>query len=244
MKSIQTLGKAGVVATIAAAGTAWAQTCSYEITTAAVPVPANVPSLSLLGVALLAAAVGFLAWRQGKFPGARLMAVALLAGAALLANQGGGGLVQRAYAATLEVLLSNPAGETQGAVVANGDTILFRNTSGASLRVSSITPAPAACGEGTVIPPGETCATTASCPVEACDPGYELIDGVCVPVEPVQCAANEVENPMYPTPPNQQCICGDGYARNTAIGVCVPQALCESGTVEFSPTGENVCVPL
>jgi hypothetical protein len=239
MKSFQTARQAGVVATLAAAGSAWAQTCNYDLTTVAVPAPANVPSLSMLGVALLAAAVGFLAWRQGRFPGARFMAIVLVAAAAMLANQGGGGLVQKAYAAVVDVVLSNPAGENVSASANDGDEVVFRNTSGVALRIGSITPAPATCGEGTVISPGGTCTTTASCPVVSCEPGYVLENGECVP-EPVFCGINEEVNPLYPTPPNQQCVCRVSFARYLASGQCVPLNVC-SEAPQFQPTGEYVC---
>ena len=241
LRCISQVSVGGALAMLA--GTGWAQTCSFEITTVAVPTPANVPSLTMLGVALLAAAVGFLAWRQGKFPGARFMAIALVAAAAMLANHGGGGLVQKAYAAVVEVILSNPAGENVTASANDGDEVTFRNTSGVPLRIGSITPAPAACGEGTVIPPDGTCTTTASCPAVSCEPGYVLMDGVCVlepEPEPVFCGVNEMVNPLYPTPPNRQCVCGPNYARDQVSGFCKSVASCENG-YQFWATGENVC---
>ena len=222
MKTFQTAGLAAVLATLAAAGPAWAQTCTYDLTTVAVPPPANVPSLSMLGVALLAAAVGFLAWRQGRFPGARFMAIALVAAAAMLANQGGGGLVQQAYAAVVEVLLNNPDGQTVSASAEDGDEVIFRNSTQVPLRISSITPAPAACGEGTVIPPGGVCSTTASC-FRGCQ------------------GRDQIENPRYPifnNIPQQRCICGPGYARDDN-GDCVEEGACNS--VFTQPDGERIC---
>jgi hypothetical protein len=159
---------------LAAVGSAAAQsnlTCPYDLTTVAGPLPAPVPSLGLLGVALLAAALGWLAWRQGRFPGARFMAMALLAGAALLANQGGGGLMQQAYAAAVNVVLSNPAGETVHATPKWGDTVTFQNTSGTALRISSFAPdlpANSACSAGAVLPVGGSCSYTAKCAPTSC----------------------------------------------------------------------------
>ena len=49
------------------------------------------------------------------------MATALVMAAAVLANQGGGGLVQRAYAAA--VSLTDPAGESMTITVSGGPTI-------------------------------------------------------------------------------------------------------------------------
>ena len=128
------------------------------VATAATPVP----SLSMLGVALLAAAIAFVAWRRGKFPGARFMAVALVAAAAMLANQGGGGLVQQAYAAVL-VSLTNPAGETLTIDPSSGQTVTFTNNSGAPLVIRSVTPALAGCTSGSTLAIGASCSGTARC---------------------------------------------------------------------------------
>ena len=195
------LAQAGLITTLAAAGNAaWAQTCDYTITTTAGVVPTSVPSLSMLGVALLAAAMAFVAWRRGKFPGARFMAIALVAAAAMLANQGGGGLVQQAYAAV--VSLTNPAGETltTDPAPSDGETVTFTNNSGAPLVISSVTPALAGCTDGSTLAIGASCSGTASCPA------------------PLQCGANEDEA--------NECLCLPFYARYNSL--CVPSNQCDS----------------
>lgn len=188
------LAQTGLVTTLAAAGSAaWAQTCDYTITTtagAAVAAPTSVPSLSMLGVALLAAAMAFVAWRRGKFPGARFMAIALVAAAAMLANQGGGGLVQQAYAAV--VSLTNPAGESLTTSPADGETVTFTNNSGAPLVISSVSPALSGCDDGSTLAIGSSCSGTASCPA------------------PLQCGVNEIEA-------DGVCVCAPGYVRNNGI---------------------------
>ena len=224
-------------ALLAFGGSAWAQQCNYAFTTVPAPAPAAVPSLSMLGLALLAAVAGLLAWRQGKFPGSRFMAITLVAAAAMLANQGGGGLVQKAYAAAVEVILSNPGGESGSVTSANGDEVTFRNTSGVPLRIGSISPAPANCGEGQVIPPGGTCTTVASCPASC--PAGTIWDGsscVDIPEEPA-CGVNEGTNSE-----SGQCACNAGFARNT-LGLCAPADLCANGFQFVNPPGEDQCKP-
>lgn len=210
--------QAGLMATLAVAGsTAWAQTCDYTITTTAAAVPATVnpvPSLSMLGVALLAAAMAFVAWRRAKFPGARFMAIALVAAAAMLANQGGGGLVQQAYAAM--VSLTNPAGETltTNPSPSNGETVTFTNNSGAPLVISSMLPALGNCTDGSTLAIGAACSGTASC-------------------QGLQCQnPNEDEN--------NNCLCRSGYARNTATNACVLSVTCGS-VITGGP--ELICGP-
>lgn len=179
------LARAGLLTTLAAAGSAaWAQTCDYTITTMAgavtpvVGTPTPVPSLSMLGVALLAAAMAFVAWRRGKFPGARFMAIALVAAAAMLANQGGGGLVQQAYAAV--VSLTNPAGESLTTSHSDGEAVTFTNNSGAPLIISSVTPALPGCDDGSTLAIGASCTGTAVCPALQCDFNEVAVNGICV----------------------------------------------------------------
>lgn len=202
-------------AMVLAGGSAWAQVCSYDLTTAATAV-VGVPSLSTWGMALLVGFIGWVVWRQGRIKGARVLAILGLAGAAWVANQSGGGLIRQAYAAAVTVILSNPVGQTLTANANNGDTLTFTNTSGVPLRIASIVPAPAACGNGTLIPAGGSCSTAASCgPL------------VCV-------GANEDAN--------NGCLCDPGYAR-TGGGACVAQFVCPNGT-EINPNnGELICSP-
>ncbi|MFG5780231.1 midcut-by-XrtH protein [Comamonas sp. J-3] len=238
-------------------GSVWAQTCEYSITTApsALTPPVNsVPSLSLIGIALLAVAVAFVAWRRGKFPGARIMALALLLTAATLANYGGGGLVQRAYAAV--VGLTNPNGESLTTSVTNGEVITFTNSSGRPLIVSSVKPALAGCNDGSTLAVGGSCSGTAVCAATSCGANQMLQDGICVAVPPT-CGVNEVlqdgicvavpptcgadeilqDGICVPAPPAcgtaesnnstspSGCACDAGYAR-FSNGICLVQDFC------------------
>lgn len=209
--------RAGALAVLGAAGaSAQAQTCNYTIVSAAGPVAA-VPSLTMLGLALMAGAVAWLAWRRGKFPGARLMATALVMAAAVLANQGGGGLVQRAYAAA--VSLTDPAGESMTITVTDGEPITFTNNAGAPLAISSVSPALPGCDDGATLAAGASCVGTASCPAPMC------------------VNANESANPASPT----GCACDPGYLREPN-GQCSPDGgQCPNGSI-FNGY-ELVCAP-
>lgn len=171
------LAPIGLIVTLATAGnSAWAQrACFYSITTIPDVAATPVPSLSMLGVALLAAVTALVAWRRGKFPGARFMALALVTAAGVLANQGSGGLVQQAYAAALS--LTNPAGGTFHVSDRFGETVTITNNSGAPLRIRSMVPALTGCTEGSILGVGASCSGVAACPMR-CD-GGNIVDGQC-----------------------------------------------------------------
>ena len=203
------LGVAALATWASTSSSAWAQQadvirlrCDYNFETAAIPLPASVPSMSLLGVALLVALVAFAAWRLGRFPGARLMSAVLVAAAVLLANQGGGGLVQKAYAAA--VSFTNPAGETKTANELHGNPITLTNNAGVPLLLKSVNAGAyppgnqiGSCTESDTLAPGDTCTGTVDCglvmycfgPAEgfnpesptgcACDENYGRRNGVC-----------------------------------------------------------------
>ena len=203
------LGVAALATWASTSSSAWAQAnvirlrCDYNFETAAIPPPASVPSMSLLGVALLVALVAFAAWRLGRFPGARLMSAVLVAAAVLLANQGGGGLVQKAYAAA--VSFTNPAGETKTANELHGNPITLTNNSGVPLLLKSVNAGAyppgnqiGACTEGDTLAPGATCTGTVNCGLV------------------MQCTgSSEQFNPKSPT----GCVCDDGYGRRD--GNCI-----------------------
>jgi len=117
------------------------------------------------------------------------MAIALVAAAAMLANQGGGGLVQQAYAAV--VSLTSATGETLASNHNNGDTVTFTNNAGVPLVISSVSPTLAGCTDGSTLGVGASCSGTAACscganqaPVDGvcvCVPGYVMVAGNCIP---------------------------------------------------------------
>ena len=264
-------GRRGIAVALGSAmSSLWAQTCEYTITTApsaVTPPVTSVPSLSLIGIALLVVAIAFVAWRRGKFPGAKMMAVALLITAATLANQGGCGLVQRVYAAV--VGLTNPAGESMTTSAASGEVITFTNSAGKPLIITSVKPALAGCEDGSTLAVGGSCSGTAACAVTTCGNGETLQDGVCVPVPPVcsvgetlqdgvcvsvppVCGADEIlqDGVCVAAPPfcgaNQTnnsasptgCACEENYARYQN-NQCLPQFFC---SVPFIFNGyESVC---
>ena len=210
---------AAALATWASTSTsAWAQSnvirfqCDYEFASAAAPVPASVPSMSLLGVALLVALVALAAWRLGRFPGARLMSAVLVAAAVLLANQGGGGLVQKAYAAAVALTFTNPAGESLADKALYGSQVTLTNGTNVPLLLTKVytsswpQSAMGSCAEGTNLAPGASCTGALSC------------GGFCGPMEEFSTAS-----------PNG-CACESGAARNSITGICVEVSACTSTT--------------
>lgn len=165
-------GGVALASLLSVAGFAKAQTqwCDpVTVTYAAVPI--SVPSLSALGVALLVAGLALLAWRQRKHPGARLMAAALWVAAALIANEGGGGWIQKAYAAALNLDLPNASGGTAViAVTAEGDTLTLSNTSGSPLNITGISSIANGCGAGTTLGVGASCTANIQGATGMCSP--------------------------------------------------------------------------
>ncbi|MGB3072184.1 MAG: midcut-by-XrtH protein [Ottowia sp.] len=139
--------------------TAWAQPLTCEVAVNHIAAnPASVPSLSQLGLAALAGGIAIVAWRQRKLPGARPMAAALLATATFMVNQGGGGLIQKAYAATSDIL--NPSG-TLNLNVPYGETLTITNRSGVPVRLTSVNPALPGCSTGVTLNANAFCTTEA-----------------------------------------------------------------------------------
>ena len=217
--AVPAMSAVAALATWASTSTsAWAQSndirfqCDYEFASAAAPLPASVPSMSLLGVALLVALVALAAWRLGRFPGARLMSAVLVAAAVLLANQGGGGLVQKAYAAALGLTFTNPAGESLADKALYGSQVTLTNGTNVPLLLTRVytsswpQSAMGSCAEGTNLAPGASCTGALSC------------GGFCGPMEEFSTAS--------PT----GCACEPGTARNYTVGLCVDVKDCGSTT--------------
>jgi hypothetical protein len=161
--------------------------CDYEFVSAAAVPAAPVPSMTLLGVALLVAMVAFVGWRMGRFPGARLMSVVLVVAAAVLANQGGGGLVQKAYAAALS--FTNTAGETLTGSDLYSSNITLTNNSNVPLLLKTVNIGAwpqgqmGSCSEGITLAPGASCSGSLSCAAS--------------------CRPNEIFSPLS----TQGCVC-------------------------------------
>jgi hypothetical protein len=179
--------------------------------------------MSLLGVALLVALVALAAWRLGRFPGARLMSAVLVAAAVLLANQGGGGLVQRAYAAALGLTFTNPAGESLAGQVLYGSNVTLTNGTNVPLLLtkvytSSWPPGPmGSCAEGASLAPGASCSGTLNCAAA--------------------CGTNEVDTVTSPN----GCACASDAARNF-LGMCVDVAGCTSTEQNPDTPWELTCI--
>ncbi|MET4576693.1 midcut-by-XrtH protein [Ottowia thiooxydans] len=160
IRPVYRIGAIGVITSLCSV-TSWAQSlmCSVAIDhiSAAPPTPAAVPSLSDLALAALIAGVAVMAWRQRKLPGARPLAAALLTAAAFMANQGGGGLIQKAYAATADIV--SPSG-TLNLQVPNSEQLTLTNRSGVPVRITGVVPEWIGCAAGTLLEPNGSCTTT------------------------------------------------------------------------------------
>lgn len=134
------------------------------------PIVSAVPGLGMVGVAALVAVIGIVAWRKRPAGGHKALSIALMAGAALLATQGGGSVIQAVRAAA-PYTFSNVAGGT----VADADVAFAQPAT--LLTVTNSTSVPititsnangsetGSCTVGTQVAPGGSCTTQAVCPV-------------------------------------------------------------------------------
>ncbi len=76
--------------------------------------------------------------------------------AAFMANQGGGGLIQKAYAATADIL--SPSG-TLNVQVPNGEQLTFTNRSGVRVRITGVVPDWIGCSADTLLENNASCTT-------------------------------------------------------------------------------------
>lgn len=169
------LGLIGVAGSLPALAQSTFEACKISLaySPVAVVVPAStspVPGLSWLGVGVLAAVLGVVAWRKQGKNGHRALSVALMAGAALLATHGGDSLVQSVRAAA-PYELNNASGgtltDTDVAFAQPSPVLTVTNTTSARLKITSNANAndTGTCAPGTEIAPGATCTTQAACPV-------------------------------------------------------------------------------
>lgn len=157
---------------------AWAQEAMCQVALGYSPAatsamtPSPVPGLGMMGIGILAMAVGVVTWRRSRTSsrqGQRLLLAALLASGTVLVGQGTGSLVQSARAAG-PYELSDPYG---GSLTLNdipiadpAPLITVTNTSGVRLRISSNSNSmeSGTCTEGSELAPGAACTTQAICP--------------------------------------------------------------------------------
>ena len=153
---------------------------------------AAVPGLTMAGIGILGALIGVTAWRKnanGRI--AKLLSVAVIAGATVLSVAGGGSLIQSVRAAG-PYEFSNPS----GGIVSDSEIpysnpaplVSITNTSGATIRVTSNgnSSETGSCSVNTSLADGASCTTQAfscspplpitviSVPTSSCDNGTVL----------------------------------------------------------------------
>ena len=168
-QSLATARMGGVLAALGmamASAPAWA---ACQISLGYSPASSPVPSLTVASVAVLATALGALAWsrRSGMgSAGRKLLLLAVCGSAGLLAVQTGDGLIQTVRAAG-PYEFNNPVGGTvsDNAMPDGTTSVTVSNTSGVPVRIvsNSNANAPGSCQPGSVVAPGGSCTTNAVC---------------------------------------------------------------------------------
>lgn len=174
------LRAAQLVPVIAAlsASASWAQDASYSCQmalgyspVAAVPPPTAVPGLTTVGIGVLAALLGAVAWRNRHKGGfSRFMAVGLVAGAAMLSLAGGDSLITAVRAAGPYEFSNAIGGSVTDSTItfaSPSPLITVTNTSGSRIKITSNgnTSESGTCAVGAELPAGGSCTTQAVCPV-------------------------------------------------------------------------------
>ncbi len=153
----------------------------------------------MLGVGLLAAAVGAAGWRA-RHRGAKLMSVIVLAGTAALTLQSGHDLIREVRAAG-PYAFSNPAGGELNFECPD-ETQTITNESGVPLRITFNGNAAEAgtCQVGTILQPGQSCTAQPSCPT------LPPIQVEVLTAPTLTCGTEEYASYPYTTPPNNYTL--------------------------------------
>ena len=161
-----------------------------------------VPTLAVLSVGILSAALGVVAWSKTKAGSGKAMSVVLLAASAGLALQGGQGLVREVRAAAPYNMDKAAGGTLSDSTIpyaSPAPTLTLTNTTGVPLKITSNGNAAdtGTCTVGSTVAPGGTCTAVPVCtapstalqridmtedPQVGCNPGVqpELLRGVDV----------------------------------------------------------------
>lgn len=169
------------VFSVAARGwSAWAQTspvaCQISLGYSRVAPPpplttTSVPSLTVVGVGILAMTVGIAAWKYGgKSSGKKMLSALLVTGASIAMFSGGDSMITAVRAAGAYVFDNSAGGAVTDANIlfANPSPLItVTNTSGSPIKITSNgnTSESGTCTVGAEIPAGGACTTQAVCPV-------------------------------------------------------------------------------
>lgn len=159
---------------------AWAQSvpnaCQISVGYAPVVVPPSaavspVPGLSMLGVGLLAAVFGAVAWKyRGRISAGKVLSVLLAVGAMTVFVHSENSLIAAVRAAVLYELGDANGGtmaDSQISFASPSPLVTLSNTSGKRMRITSNgnTSETGTCIVGSELAPGASCTTQAVCPV-------------------------------------------------------------------------------
>lgn len=159
---------------------AWAQSvpnaCQISVGYAPVVVPpsaavSSVPGLSMLGVVLLAAVLGAVAWKyRGRISAGKVLSVLLAVGAMTAFVHSENSLIAAVRAAALYELGDANGGtmaDSQISFASPSPLVTLSNTSGKRMRITSNgnTSETGTCVVGSELAPGASCTTQAVCPV-------------------------------------------------------------------------------
>ena len=143
---------------------------AYAPVLAQVPAAAlPVPTLTVLSLGILSAAVGVVAWSKASSAKKKMLSVAVMGAALGLSALGGNGLVQEVRAAGVYAFSNAQGGVVADAEIAYADpapVFTISNTTGVKLKIVSNANAQEAgtCVADAELAPGASCTATAVCP--------------------------------------------------------------------------------
>ena len=143
---------------------------AYAPVLAQVPAAAlPVPTLTVLSLGILSAAVGVVAWSKASSAKKKMLSVAVMGAALGLSALGGNGLVQEVRAAGVYAFSNAQGGVLADAEIAYADpapVFTISNTTGVKLKIVSNANAQEAgtCVADAELAPGASCTATAVCP--------------------------------------------------------------------------------
>ena len=157
----------GVLASPTVALAQVANTCAVALSYAPLPSSAAVPTLNIIGLGVLGAAVGVIGWRRTRHKGVKALSVVAMASAVALAMHGGEGVIREVRAAGPYALVQALGGVLSDTFVYATPTPIqtVTNTSGVPLRITANdnVDETGSCTVGTILAPGQSCTTAPVC---------------------------------------------------------------------------------